>query len=200
MAVSGEIAELSGWYGRGVALRAERVGIGGEKALHRIVVCLPSVGLGAADLVAPVLAGGEIPASAGTEKVLRVTLVEIRRLEESLAGNAGDAVVVAERQADLAGVKAALDNYARAMENGDMYALKAVMQLNSKDEQKLPEVLNAMRGKGYALEDCSTPDISGTTAKVNCDAVLNNGPDSKRQRTKFQLAMMNGRWMIVSAH
>ncbi len=75
MAIAGEIAELGGGDGRGIGLRAEGVGISGEKTLQRIVAGLPGVGLGAADLVAPVFAGGEIPAGAGTEKVLGVALV-----------------------------------------------------------------------------------------------------------------------------
>src|SRR5580700_2932624 len=108
MAIAWEIAEFSRWRGCGIGPRAEGVGIGGEKTLQRIVAGLPSVGLGAADLVAPVFAGGEIPASAGTEKVLGVALVEIRRFEESLTGNAGDAVIVAQGQADLVGVAEAV--------------------------------------------------------------------------------------------
>ena len=95
-AVAGEIAELSGGDGRGIGLRAESVGIGGEKALHGIVVHLARVGFAAADLVMPVFAGGEIPAGAGTENMLAVALIEIGRFEERLAGDAGDAVVVAK--------------------------------------------------------------------------------------------------------
>src|ERR1700722_440405 len=95
-AVAGEIAELGGGDGRGIALRAERVGIGGEKTLLGIVVDLAGVGFGAAYLVMPVFAGGEIPAGAGTENMLAVALIEIGRFEERLAGDAGDAVVVAK--------------------------------------------------------------------------------------------------------
>ena len=101
---------------------------------------------------------------------------------------------------DVGGIKAALDNYARAVDNGDMYAFKAVVQLNAKDAQKLSELLNSFRGTGYALQNCSNPDISGGAAKVSCDAVTTKIPNSKRQRTKFQLALVSGRWMIVSTH
>jgi serine/threonine protein kinase len=101
---------------------------------------------------------------------------------------------------DVGAIKAALDNYAKAVDNGDMYAFKAVVQLNGKDEQKLTELLNSFRGKGYTLQNCSIPDISGGTAKISCDAVLTKIPNNKRQRTKFQLALVNGRWMIVSMH
>ncbi len=101
---------------------------------------------------------------------------------------------------NLGGVMGALDAYAKAIDNGDMYALKAVVQVNAKDEPKLFEQLNSIRGKGYALQNCSNPDVKGETAKVSCDAVMTKVPNSKRQRAKFQLAMVGGRWMIVSTH
>jgi hypothetical protein len=37
------------------------------------------------------------------------------------------------------------------------------------------------------------------TAKVSCDVVMTKIPNAKRQRTKFQLALIKGRWMVVSA-
>jgi serine/threonine protein kinase len=101
---------------------------------------------------------------------------------------------------DIGGIKAALDNYARAVDNGDIYAFKAVVQLNAKDEPKFLEMLNSYRGKGYALQNCSIPDMGNETAKVSCDAVFTKVPNSKKQRTKFQLALLNGRWLIVSTH
>jgi hypothetical protein len=101
---------------------------------------------------------------------------------------------------DIGGIKAALDNYARAVDNGDIYAFKAVVQLNAKEEPKFLEMLNSYRGKGYALQNCSIPDMGNETAKVSCDAVFTKVPNSKKQRTKFQLALLNGRWLIVSTH
>ena len=113
-AVAGEIAERAA-VGTAVGLvwRAKGLGVRGEKALQRIIVVLPGVGLGAADLVAPVFAGGEIPAGAGTEKVLRVPLEEARWFEDSLTGNAGVAVVVAQCEAKLVGVAEAVAKTAR---------------------------------------------------------------------------------------
>jgi hypothetical protein len=95
-------------------------------------------------------------------------------------------------------IKAAIDAYAKALDNGDAYALRAVAQVNAKDEQKLPGILNAMRGRGYTFQNCSVPDVNGQTAKVSCDAVMTNVPGSKKQRTKIQLSVIGGRWMIVS--
>jgi eukaryotic-like serine/threonine-protein kinase len=101
---------------------------------------------------------------------------------------------------DLGGIKATLDFFAGAMENGDTYAVKAVAKLNEKDQERLFGQLIASRGKGYTLQNCSVPDINGQTAKVSCDAVLTRMSKSKHQRVKFQLSLLNGRWMIVSVH
>lgn len=95
-------------------------------------------------------------------------------------------------------IKAAINAYAKALDNGDQYALRAVAQVNAKDEQKMPGILNAIRGKGYMFQNCSTPEVNGPSAKVTCDAILANVPGSKKQKTKIQLAVIGGRWMIVS--
>src|SRR5258708_14347110 len=101
VAVAGEIAEFGGRNGRGIGLLAGGIRIGGEKALQEIVAVLASVGFAAADFVAPVFAGGKIPAGAGAENVSEITLVETGRFEFGLSGNDGDTGVVAATDAKL---------------------------------------------------------------------------------------------------
>jgi serine/threonine protein kinase len=125
---------------------------------------------------------------------------DLRESGSALPNSGGVSGGGAPHLGDLGSIKATLDFFARAMENGDIYALKAVAQLNEKDQERIFGQLNASRGKGYALQNCSVPDISGQTAKVSCDAVMTRVPNSKRQRIKFQLSLLNGRWTIVSAH
>ena len=59
------------------------------------------VGFAAADFVVPVRAGREVPASTGAEEVQYVALIQVGRHEQCLAGDAGIAVVIAQRQANL---------------------------------------------------------------------------------------------------
>src|SRR5712671_1103993 len=92
----GEIAKLRGWYGGRIGLRAAGEGIGGKKALDGIGGEHVMVGLCPAQFVMPVRASGEVPAKVGTEIVEIVDLVEARRSEQSLAGNASLASVVAK--------------------------------------------------------------------------------------------------------
>ena len=92
----GEIAKLRGWYGGRIGLRAASEGIGGKKTLDGIGSENVMVGLRAAELMMPVRAAGEVPAKVGTEIVEIVDLVEARRGEQSLPGNAGFAGVVAK--------------------------------------------------------------------------------------------------------
>jgi serine/threonine protein kinase len=121
---------------------------------------------------------------------------ELKEPDSTSSNGLGDA----PHLRNLAGVESALDFFAKAMDNGDIYELKAVAELNVKDQQRFSGQLNETRGKGYALQNCSTPEISGGTARVSCDAVMTKVPNSKHQRTKFQLDLINGRWIIVSAH
>src|SRR6267154_2424192 len=92
----GEIAKLCGWHGGVIGLRTAGERIGGKKTLDGIGGENVMVGLRAAELMMPVRAGGEVPAKVGTEIVEIVDLVEARRGDQSLPGNAGFAGVVAE--------------------------------------------------------------------------------------------------------
>ncbi len=114
---------------------------------------------------------------------------------DSTNSNGGDA----PHLRDLGGIRSTLGLFAKAMDNGDIYSLKAVEHLDAKDEQRFSEQFNSSRGRGYTLQNCTTPEISGETARVTCDAVMTKMPNSKRQRIKFQMSLLSGRWTIVSA-
>jgi hypothetical protein len=96
-------------------------------------------------------------------------------------------------------VNAALESYAKAIDDGDIRELRAVAPVSPIEEPKLAQMLKTIRGKGYALQKCSMPEINGQTAKVSCDAVLTKVSNAKLQRIKFQLAVIKGKWMIVSS-
>ena len=132
-AVAGEVAEFSGGDGRRIGLRTEGVGIGGVKTLRGIVAGLQDVGFAAAELVMPMFSGSKIPACAGTEKMLGIALVEIWRCEESLTRDAGDAVVVAEGEAELIVVAKAVTEIGgeRAIEKIVVGALAVGLQVGS---------------------------------------------------------------------
>src|SRR5713226_2637212 len=98
-----EVAKLRGGHGRGIGLRAAGEGIGGKETLDGVGAEHVMVGLGAVDLMVPMSAAGEIPAGIGAEIVEVVDLVEARRGEQSLAGNARFAGVIAKRDAELIG-------------------------------------------------------------------------------------------------
>src|SRR5260370_39181644 len=99
----GEIAKLRSGYGRGIGLRATSKGVGGKKTLDGIRGEQAMVRLRAADLMVPVGAAGEVPAGVGGEIVQIVDLVQAGRGDQSLAGNARFAGVVAKREAELIG-------------------------------------------------------------------------------------------------
>src|SRR5712691_13357869 len=99
----GEIAKLRSGYGRGIGLRATGEGIGGEKTLDGIGGEHVMVGLRAANLVVPMSAAGKLPAGVGAEIVEVVDLVQARRGDQGLAGNARFAGVVAKREPKLIG-------------------------------------------------------------------------------------------------
>jgi len=94
-------------------------------------------------------------------------------------------------------VQAVLNRYAQAVASGDLKAVKAVRDLNASDEKKMAESLKAMKGKGFALRNCSTPEVTEETAKVSCDTVLTGSRDTPPARANFSLRRINGQWVIV---
>jgi len=109
----------------------------------------------------------------------------------AVAPSAGDA----PHLHDAGAVKAALDAFAKAVDSGDQAAITNIAKL--KDEKKA-EALTGFQNTGYSLENCSTPDISGNSAKESCEVVLTKLPNSKHQKAKFQLSLVDGQWVIVA--
>ena len=101
---------------------------------------------------------------------------------------------------DPAAIKALLERYSKAYDEGDLGALKAVRQFNAKDEKKLPDALKMNKVQGYSLQNCSNPEISGNTARISCDVVKTRVNDTKPYRTNLFLNRINGQWIIVSAN
>src|SRR5208337_122136 len=132
--VVGVIAELRSGHGSGIGLRAEGIRVGGVVALLGVVAVLPSIGFGAADFVAPVGAGRKIPASIGAEDLLCITLVETWRSENRLAGDAGVAGVVAEREAELVSVGERITKISgeRAIDERVVKALAVGMEISGR--------------------------------------------------------------------
>lgn len=95
---------------------------------------------------------------------------------------------------DAGSIRAVLDRFAQAVDSGDQATITSIAKL--KDEKKA-EALTGFQNTGYSLENCSTPEISGSNAKESCEVVLAKLPNSKRQRAKFQLNLVNGQWVIV---
>src|SRR5216684_9398932 len=98
-----EITKLRSGYGCRISLRATGEGIGGKEALDGIGGEHVMVRFRAANLMMPMRAAGELPVGVGAEIVEVVDLVETRRREQDLAGNARFAGVVAKREAELIG-------------------------------------------------------------------------------------------------
>ena len=97
-----------------------------------------------------------------------------------------------------ADVQAVLNRYAQAVANGDLAGVKAVRQLGPSDEKKMADSLKAMKGRGFALRNCITPEITGDTAKASCDTVLTGSKDTPPGHHTFSLMRVNGQWIIIS--
>jgi hypothetical protein len=80
-----------------------------------------------------------------------------------------------------------------------MAGVKAERQFaNPGDEKKFAGSIKAIQSYGYALQNCSSPEITGDNAKVNCDTVLLKNKDTKPARTTFVLRREADHWQIVA--
>jgi eukaryotic-like serine/threonine-protein kinase len=99
---------------------------------------------------------------------------------------------------DAGAIRTVLDTFAKAVENGDEAALSGVARLSTNEEAKVRGLMAGYQTTGYALESCSPPEISGTTAHEHCEAIFTKVPSAKKMKTKFQLSLMDGQWFVVS--
>ena len=152
---------------------------------------------------APIASQGGRHASEANDIVSRIdrTLKEIDNSKTTpsggtTAGNGGTAPV----SNDAAAINSVVQRFAKAYDEGNLGALRAVREYDPKDEKKLPEILNSVKGKGYTLRNCTVPQISGDTGSVTCDAILTKMKDAKPFRTNIQLKNFDGQWIIVSSN
>lgn len=101
---------------------------------------------------------------------------------------------------DAAAINGIVDSFAKAYNQGDIAALRAVREYDAKDEKKMSEALKIAKTQGYSLQNCSAPQVNGDTATISCDVVLTKIPSVKPARTNIHLRNFNGRWMIVSSN
>ncbi len=112
---------------------------------------------------------------------------------------ADDLALEAEAKRDEVEIAAVLKRYAAAYDAGDLPAITAVRHFDAKEQDKLQNILDTAKGKGYALQNCSRPQISKITATVSCMEVFTKASDSKPQKVNFLLRRINGQWTIVSS-
>ncbi|MGC1613200.1 MAG: protein kinase [Candidatus Acidiferrum sp.] len=101
---------------------------------------------------------------------------------------------------DAAAIADVLRRYAAAYDAGDLLSLVAVRQFNAKDQDKIQNILDSVKGKGYALQNCASPQIGRVTATVKCTGVFTKASDIKPQTVNFVLRRNNGQWIIVSSN
>jgi hypothetical protein len=100
----------------------------------------------------------------------------------------------------VAAIRAVLERFARAIDDGDVEGLKAVRRYTPREESKLPKAVKSTKGKGYTLRNCSLTGLNGDAATVSCDAVLTKVGDAKPQRLTFELNRVGGGWIIVASN
>ncbi|MGH9741436.1 MAG: protein kinase domain-containing protein [Candidatus Acidiferrum sp.] len=101
---------------------------------------------------------------------------------------------------DPAEIADVLKRYAAAYDAGDLQAITAVRQFNAKEQDKLQNILAGAKGKGYALQNCSRPQVGRVTATVSCTGVFTKATDIQPQRVNFVLRRVSGQWTIVSSN
>lgn len=104
------------------------------------------------------------------------------------------------RAADIAAIKDVLNRYAAAYDAGDMQALIAVRQFDTKDQGRLQDLLAGVKGKGYTLENCSVPQMGRVTARVSCTGVFTKTAGMQPQPITFELRRNSGQWIIVASN
>ncbi|HTQ60649.1 MAG TPA: serine/threonine-protein kinase [Candidatus Solibacter sp.] len=101
---------------------------------------------------------------------------------------------------DAAAIKDILSRYAAAYDAGDMQALIAVRQFETKDQSRLQDLLGSLKGKGYVLQNCTSPQIGRLTATVTCTGIFTKDNSIKPQRVNFVMKRVDKQWMIVASN
>jgi tetratricopeptide (TPR) repeat protein len=109
---------------------------------------------------------------------------------DSIVTAANDAAVIQQR----------LNEYAEAVASSDLEKVKAVRQLKGNEEKKLIESLKVTKGKGYALRNCSSAEVTGENATVSCDMVLTGSKETPPGHVTFFLKRIYGQWYILSSN
>jgi len=111
---------------------------------------------------------------------------------------AAQPVLTASVDNDAAAIRQVLSRYAEGVATGDLEKIKAVRQLKGNEEKKMIESLKATKGKGYALRNCSSPEITGDHARVSCDTVLTESEETPARRATFFLKRIYpDQWFII---
>ncbi len=151
---------------------------------------------------APIASQGGRHAGEATDIVARIdrTLKEIDNSKAPSGGNSAGNGGTTPVSNDVAAINSVIQRFAKAYDEGNLGALRAVREYDPKDEKKLPDILNSVKGKGYTLRNCTVPQISGDTGIVTCDAILTKMKDAKPFRTNIQLKNFDGQWIIISSN
>jgi len=145
-------------------------------------------------------AGNAVNREADSKKYVDQITAEIAALSAVRAGPPVQPVASSALAAPVvnpADVQTVLNRYAEAVAGGDLAGVKAVRQLSAGDEKKMADSLKVMKGKGFALRNCTTPEIVGDTARASCNTVLTGSKDTPPGHVVFSLRRVNGQWMIV---
>jgi len=97
-------------------------------------------------------------------------------------------------------IRAVLERFAKAIDDGDIDGLRAVRRYSPKEESKLPKAIKSTKGKGYTLRNCMLTGVNGDAATVSCDAVLTKENNPKPQRLNLELNRIGGNWIIVASN
>ena len=123
---------------------------------------------------------------------------DVKEIDASKPAGGGGGVN--SKGGDVAAIKDVLSRYAAAYDAGDMQALIAVRQFDTKDQGRLQDLLPGVKGKGYTLQNCSAPQMGRVTARVSCTGVFTKAAGMQPQPITFELRRINGQWIIVASN
>ncbi len=153
--------------------------------------------LGAYQLFADNTANKELEARKYVDQITR----EIAALDTAPANpSAAQPVLTIGPDNDAAAIKQVLNRYAEAVATGDLEKVKAVRQLKGNEEKKMIESLKVTKGKGYAIRNCSNPEITGNNARASCYVVLSELKDIQPAQVTFLLKRIYNQWFILSSN